>query len=168
MPSAYFKNLYFDTLVYDVETLDFLRRKVGAEHLMLGTDFPYVLGDWHVRRQSRSLALFGHGETNDSRRQREKAAETCGELKNRTFAVAGEFTECDLHLGLWMKSGVFWFSLPWEARVAMARKSFGDHMLCHYERSREDPKILHIRSWMTTRLLGDLRYNLWRNPELSW
>jgi aminocarboxymuconate-semialdehyde decarboxylase len=45
-PSAYLKNLYFDTLVYDVETLDFLRRKVGAEHLMLGTDFPYVLGDW--------------------------------------------------------------------------------------------------------------------------
>ena len=45
-PSAYAKNLYFDTLVYDVETLDFLRRKVGAEHLMLGTDFPYVLGDW--------------------------------------------------------------------------------------------------------------------------
>jgi aminocarboxymuconate-semialdehyde decarboxylase len=46
VPSTYFKNLYFDTLVYDVETLDFLRRKVGAEHLMLGTDFPYVLGDW--------------------------------------------------------------------------------------------------------------------------
>ena len=45
-PSAYFKNLFFDTLVYDVETLDFLRRKVGAEHLLLGTDFPYVLGDW--------------------------------------------------------------------------------------------------------------------------
>ena len=46
MPSAYIKNLHFDTLVYDVETLDFLRRKVGVEHLMLGTDFPYVLGDW--------------------------------------------------------------------------------------------------------------------------
>ena len=45
-PSAYIKNLYFDTLVYDVETLEFLRRKVGADHLMLGTDFPYVLGDW--------------------------------------------------------------------------------------------------------------------------
>ena len=44
-PSAYLKNLYFDTLVYDTETLEFLRRKVGAEHLMLGTDFPYVLGD---------------------------------------------------------------------------------------------------------------------------
>jgi len=46
VPSAYLKNLYFDTLVYDVETLDFLRRKVGADHLLLGTDFPYVLGDW--------------------------------------------------------------------------------------------------------------------------
>ena len=46
VPSAYVKNLYFDTLVYDVETLDFLRRKVGAEHLILGTDFPYALGDW--------------------------------------------------------------------------------------------------------------------------
>jgi aminocarboxymuconate-semialdehyde decarboxylase len=45
-PSAYFKNLYFDTLVYDVETLDFLRNKVGAERLLLGTDFPYALGDW--------------------------------------------------------------------------------------------------------------------------
>ena len=45
-PSAYLKNLYFDTLVYDLETLEFLRRKVGADHLMLGTDFPYVLGDW--------------------------------------------------------------------------------------------------------------------------
>jgi aminocarboxymuconate-semialdehyde decarboxylase len=46
VPSTYFRNLYFDTLVYDVETLDFLRRKVGAEHLLLGTDFPYILGDW--------------------------------------------------------------------------------------------------------------------------
>ncbi len=45
-PSAYFKNLYVDTLVCDVETLDFLRRKVGAEHLLLGSDFPYILGDW--------------------------------------------------------------------------------------------------------------------------
>ena len=45
-PSAYLKNLYFDTLVYDVDTLAYLKAKVGAEHLMLGTDFPYTLGDW--------------------------------------------------------------------------------------------------------------------------
>lgn len=45
-PSAYLKNLYFDTLVYDVDTLDYLRRKVGGERLLLGTDYPYALGDW--------------------------------------------------------------------------------------------------------------------------
>jgi aminocarboxymuconate-semialdehyde decarboxylase len=45
-PSTYLKNLYFDTLVYDTETLDFLRKKVGADHVLLGTDYPYKLGDW--------------------------------------------------------------------------------------------------------------------------
>ena len=56
MPSAYFKNLYFDTLVYDVETLEFLRGKVGAEHLLLGTDFPYILGDWQCVDKVEALA----------------------------------------------------------------------------------------------------------------
>jgi aminocarboxymuconate-semialdehyde decarboxylase len=45
-PSAYLKNLYFDTLVYDVDTLEYLKSKVGADRLMLGTDYPYTLGDW--------------------------------------------------------------------------------------------------------------------------
>jgi aminocarboxymuconate-semialdehyde decarboxylase len=45
-PSYYLKNLYFDTLVYDVDTLEYLRGKVGTDRLMLGTDYPYTLGDW--------------------------------------------------------------------------------------------------------------------------
>jgi aminocarboxymuconate-semialdehyde decarboxylase len=45
-PSAYLKNLYFDTLVYRVDTLDYLRRLAGSDHLMIGTDYPYPLGDW--------------------------------------------------------------------------------------------------------------------------
>ncbi len=45
-PSAYMKNLYFDTLVYDIDTLEYLKAKVGADRLMLGTDYPYTLGDW--------------------------------------------------------------------------------------------------------------------------
>ncbi len=45
-PSAYLKNLYFDTLVYHVDTLDYLKRKAGSDHLLVGTDYPYVLGDW--------------------------------------------------------------------------------------------------------------------------
>ena len=45
-PSAYLKNLYFDTLVYDVDTLEYLQAKVGVDKLLLGTDYPYGLGDW--------------------------------------------------------------------------------------------------------------------------
>jgi aminocarboxymuconate-semialdehyde decarboxylase len=45
-PSAYLKNLYFDTLVYDVDTLEYLKAKVGSDRIMLGTDYPYTLGDW--------------------------------------------------------------------------------------------------------------------------
>jgi aminocarboxymuconate-semialdehyde decarboxylase len=46
-PSAYVKkNLYFDTLVYRTDTLDYLRRLAGAGRLMIGTDYPYTLGDW--------------------------------------------------------------------------------------------------------------------------
>lgn len=47
-PSSYLKNLYFDTLVYRVETLEYLKLMAGAEHLMVGTDYPYTLGDWQA------------------------------------------------------------------------------------------------------------------------
>jgi aminocarboxymuconate-semialdehyde decarboxylase len=45
-PSRYLKNLYFDNLVYRVETVEYLKRMVGAHHVMVGTDYPYDLGDW--------------------------------------------------------------------------------------------------------------------------
>jgi len=46
-PSVYLKkNLYFDAMIYRVDALDYLRRVAGADHLMVGTDYPYLLGDW--------------------------------------------------------------------------------------------------------------------------
>jgi aminocarboxymuconate-semialdehyde decarboxylase len=45
-PSRYLKNLYFDNLVYRVDTVEYLKRVVGADHIMVGTDYPYTLGDW--------------------------------------------------------------------------------------------------------------------------
>lgn len=45
-PSAYLNNLYFDSMVYRVDTLDYLKRIVGADHILVGTDYPYTLGDW--------------------------------------------------------------------------------------------------------------------------
>jgi aminocarboxymuconate-semialdehyde decarboxylase len=45
-PSRYLKNLYFDNLVYRVDTVEYLKRVVGADHVLVGTDYPYTLGDW--------------------------------------------------------------------------------------------------------------------------
>jgi len=45
-PSVYLKNLYFDTMIYRVDALEYLKRIAGAHHLMVGTDYPYTLGDW--------------------------------------------------------------------------------------------------------------------------
>lgn len=40
------KNLYFDAMIYRTDALDYLRRVAGADRLMVGTDYPYTLGDW--------------------------------------------------------------------------------------------------------------------------
>jgi len=45
-PSKYLKNLYFDNLVYRIETVEYLKRIVGGDHIMVGTDYPFDLGDW--------------------------------------------------------------------------------------------------------------------------
>jgi aminocarboxymuconate-semialdehyde decarboxylase len=54
-PRAYLKNLYFDTLVYDVDTLEYLKSKVGADRLVIGTDYPYDLGDWMAVERVQAL-----------------------------------------------------------------------------------------------------------------
>ena len=43
-PSAYMKRVYFDTMVFDVDQLGFLVHKYGADHVLLGTDYPYDMG----------------------------------------------------------------------------------------------------------------------------
>jgi aminocarboxymuconate-semialdehyde decarboxylase len=40
-PSAYLKRIYFDTVVYTREELETLVRRYGADHIVLGTDYPY-------------------------------------------------------------------------------------------------------------------------------
>jgi aminocarboxymuconate-semialdehyde decarboxylase len=44
-PSTYLKQLYFDTLVFDRAHLDFLIQTYGADHLMLGTDYPFDMSE---------------------------------------------------------------------------------------------------------------------------
>lgn len=44
-PSTYLKKFYFDTMVFEPDQLDYLIRSYGADHVLLGTDYPYDMGD---------------------------------------------------------------------------------------------------------------------------
>ncbi|GAA3774488.1 amidohydrolase family protein [Plantactinospora mayteni] len=44
-PGSYLRNFYFDTMVFEPEQLRFLVDRYGAEHVLLGTDYPYDMGD---------------------------------------------------------------------------------------------------------------------------
>jgi aminocarboxymuconate-semialdehyde decarboxylase len=44
-PSTYLKRLYYDTVTFSPHTLTMLRDTVGAEHMVMGSDFPHLLGD---------------------------------------------------------------------------------------------------------------------------
>ncbi|HEY6568461.1 MAG TPA: amidohydrolase family protein [Actinomycetota bacterium] len=44
-PSTYLKRLYFDTMLYDSYELATLVHRYGADHVLLGTDYPYDMGE---------------------------------------------------------------------------------------------------------------------------
>lgn len=44
-PLDYVKEFYFDTITHDSESLRFLISRVGADHVLIGTDYPYDMGD---------------------------------------------------------------------------------------------------------------------------
>jgi aminocarboxymuconate-semialdehyde decarboxylase len=45
-PSTYLKKLYFDTIVHSVAALQYLVQVVGAERVVIGTDYPMAMGDF--------------------------------------------------------------------------------------------------------------------------
>ncbi len=46
-PSSYLKKFYFDTITHDPEMLRRLIEQYGADHVVLGTDYPYDMADDH-------------------------------------------------------------------------------------------------------------------------
>jgi len=44
-PSSYLRRLYFDTMVFDPTDLGSLIRRYGPDHVLLGTDYPYDMGE---------------------------------------------------------------------------------------------------------------------------
>lgn len=44
-PGTYLRRFYFDTMVFEPSQLAYLLAQYGAEHVLLGTDYPYDMGD---------------------------------------------------------------------------------------------------------------------------
>lgn len=45
-PSEYFQKLYFDTLTHSIPALNYLVETVGPEKVILGSDYPFDMGDF--------------------------------------------------------------------------------------------------------------------------
>jgi len=43
-PTSYLKKVYFDTMVFSHQQLDHLVKTWGADHIVIGTDYPYDMG----------------------------------------------------------------------------------------------------------------------------
>ncbi|MBU0556778.1 MAG: amidohydrolase [Alphaproteobacteria bacterium] len=44
-PSTYLRRFWYDAIVYDEKTLDFLISQVGADRVMYGSDYPFLIQD---------------------------------------------------------------------------------------------------------------------------
>ena len=44
-PSEYLSMFYFDTMVFEPDQIGYLVAKYGADHVLLGTDYPYDMGE---------------------------------------------------------------------------------------------------------------------------
>lgn len=56
-PSSFLRRFYYDTIVHGSEALRFLVDRVGSDRVVLGSDFPFPMGDPHPVRAVRAAGL---------------------------------------------------------------------------------------------------------------
>jgi aminocarboxymuconate-semialdehyde decarboxylase len=56
-PSTYLRRMYFDTIVHSVAALQYLVKVVGADRVVIGTDYPMGMGDFDAVRKIRDLEV---------------------------------------------------------------------------------------------------------------
>jgi aminocarboxymuconate-semialdehyde decarboxylase len=44
-PSSYLQRIWYDSIVYDQQTLEFLVERVGTDRVLYGSDYPFSIGD---------------------------------------------------------------------------------------------------------------------------
>ncbi len=55
-PTTYLERMYFDTMVFQPDQIEYLVKRFGSDHVVLGTDYPYDMGE------DDPLALLGRVE----------------------------------------------------------------------------------------------------------
>jgi len=58
-PSTYLKKLYFDSIVHSAAALQYLTQVVGADRVVMGTDYPMGMGDFEPISKVTALNLTG-------------------------------------------------------------------------------------------------------------
>jgi aminocarboxymuconate-semialdehyde decarboxylase len=61
-PSVYLKRLYYDTVTFSPHNLRLLRDVVGADHMVMGSDYPHLLGSIDKAVSSIAAMDFTEGE----------------------------------------------------------------------------------------------------------
>jgi aminocarboxymuconate-semialdehyde decarboxylase len=62
-PSGYLKKIYFDSIVHSAAALQYLVQVVGADRVVVGTDYPMAMGDFEPVRKINSLNLTDEERT---------------------------------------------------------------------------------------------------------
>ena len=60
-PGTYLRKIYFDTVVFTPHQLRYLVEQFGADHVMMGTDYPYDMAEYDPVGHVRSVETFDEG-----------------------------------------------------------------------------------------------------------
>lgn len=58
------KNIYFDTVMFGPESLEFLINRNGKENTVLGTDYPFNVANWNSVRDLKALTSINESDKN--------------------------------------------------------------------------------------------------------
>ena len=69
-PAQYLDRFSVDSAIFDQRSLKLLVDVMGEDRVMLGSDYPYPLGEEHIGALIRKSQFLGAGESEDAGRQR--------------------------------------------------------------------------------------------------
>ncbi|PWT79801.1 MAG: hypothetical protein C5B44_06320 [Acidobacteria bacterium] len=77
LPSVYLKRLYYDTVSFSAHTVTMVRNVMGADHMVMGSDYPHLLGS--IDRAVSSIEAL---EVSDSEKEQIFSGTALGILNN--------------------------------------------------------------------------------------